>query len=62
MRPASQLTMASGRPPDRPRRATAPSVTRNGIRKWPVSRRVNSSKAPAYDGGLIERVGARCAL
>jgi putative SOS response-associated peptidase YedK len=28
------------------------------LQRWPVSRRVNSSRAPAYDPSLIDRVEA----
>jgi putative SOS response-associated peptidase YedK len=28
------------------------------LQKWPVSQRVNSSKAPSDDAGLIEKVAA----
>jgi putative SOS response-associated peptidase YedK len=31
------------------------------LQRWPVSRRVNSSKADADDGTLIERVGLEAA-
>jgi hypothetical protein len=31
------------------------------LQQWPVSKRVNSSKAPAEDATLIERIGIKAA-
>jgi putative SOS response-associated peptidase YedK len=31
------------------------------MQRWPVSKRVNSSKAPAEDATLIERIGVKAA-
>ena len=31
------------------------------LQRWPVSKRVNSSKAPAEDATLIDRIGIKAA-
>jgi putative SOS response-associated peptidase YedK len=31
------------------------------LQRWPASKRVNSSKAPAEDATLIERIGTKAA-
>ena len=39
-------------------RALLKPAANDVLQRWPVSRRVNSSRAPAYDRSLIDRVEA----